>query len=418
MSNAAVSSKPVAMSDARQPCPTDPLARGRLVRVGAAVGTVLLAVWAAGATWLLVAGDTLAAKLIAHQTRMQYGYEEKLAHLRTRLEREASQRLLIQDSLESRVAELIGRQARLESRQALLASLAGDPEAARAAQADPAPAAEAASAHPRRPKPLPVPERLELRTTEEAPEPAKTVPDRLGALDRALERLERDQAATVETLARGSAERAGLLRQAVRSLGLDPDRLGGPAPAQGGPYIPVGPKADGFEEGLFRAHAARAELARLTRVAVALPLGRPTAAEVDVTSGFGVRIDPFTRGPAMHAGIDFRADPGSPVRAAGAGTVVTAEYSGGYGNLVEIDHGHGVTTRYAHLSRIAVREGQSVGAGTVVGRVGSTGRSTGPHLHYETRIDGEAVDPLRFLRTGAKLQALVRAPVTGPPGAR
>ncbi len=107
----------------------------------------------------------------------------------------------------------------------------------------------------------------------------------------------------------------------------------------------------------------------------------------------------------MHSGIDFRAEQGSPVRSTAPGRVVGAEYSGGYGNMVEIDHGNGITTRYAHLSAILVSEGQQVAQGTVVGRVGSTGRSTGPHLHYETRIEGDAVDPQRFLRAGNRFLA-------------
>src|ERR671917_1062687 len=93
----------------------------------------------------------------------------------------------------------------------------------------------------------------------------------------------------------------------------------------------------------------------------------------DLTSAFGYRIDPFTRGPAMHTGLDFRAEPGAPVRATGAGQVVSAEYAGGYGNMVEIDHGNGVATRYAHLSSIAVSPGQTIAAGAVIGRAGSTG---------------------------------------------
>jgi murein DD-endopeptidase MepM/ murein hydrolase activator NlpD len=105
----------------------------------------------------------------------------------------------------------------------------------------------------------------------------------------------------------------------------------------------------------------------------------------------------------MHTGLDFRAEYGAPVRASGAGQVVGAEYAGAYGRMVEIDHGNGVTTRYAHLSSFAVSPGQSVAAGTVIGRAGSTGRSTGAHLHYETRIDGEAIDPQRFLRAGSRL---------------
>jgi murein DD-endopeptidase MepM/ murein hydrolase activator NlpD len=105
----------------------------------------------------------------------------------------------------------------------------------------------------------------------------------------------------------------------------------------------------------------------------------------------------------MHTGIDLRDDYGAPVRATAAGRVVAAEWSGGYGNMVEVDHGNGLATRYGHLSAIAVRQGQPVEVGTVLGRIGSTGRATGPHLHYEVRIDDEAVDPSRFLRAGAKL---------------
>ena len=123
-----------------------------------------------------------------------------------------------------------------------------------------------------------------------------------------------------------------------------------------------------------------------------------------MTSGFGIRLDPFTRTLAQHTGIDFRAQHGSPVRAAGAGRVTAAGPNGGYGRMVEIDHGNGVTTRYAHLSAITVSEGDTVAAGTTIGRAGSTGRSTGTHLHYETRIDGVPVDGQRFLKLGRRLK--------------
>ncbi|MBN8921351.1 MAG: M23 family metallopeptidase [Rhizobiales bacterium] len=105
----------------------------------------------------------------------------------------------------------------------------------------------------------------------------------------------------------------------------------------------------------------------------------------------------------MHTGLDFRGATGEPARATAAGKVTNAGWSGGYGRMVEIDHGNGFATRYGHLSEILVKDGQTVRPGQIVGRVGSTGRSTGPHLHYETRIDGEAVDPHRFLRAGARL---------------
>jgi murein DD-endopeptidase MepM/ murein hydrolase activator NlpD len=142
---------------------------------------------------------------------------------------------------------------------------------------------------------------------------------------------------------------------------------------------------------------------RLRRILPHVPLRKPLPGAPEVTSGFGVRIDPVLGRPAMHTGIDLRDDYGAPVRATAAGHVVTAEWTGGYGNMVEVDHGNGLTTRYGHLSGIGVREGQAIEVGTVIGRIGSTGRATGPHLHYEVRIDDEAVDPWRFLRAGQKL---------------
>jgi len=134
-----------------------------------------------------------------------------------------------------------------------------------------------------------------------------------------------------------------------------------------------------------------------------VPLRKPVDGEIDQSSGFGVRIDPFIGRPAMHTGLDFRGDTGEAIRVTAAGTVVSAGWSGGYGKMVEIDHGNGLATRYGHLSQIDLYVGDKVRIGDIVGRLGSTGRSTGPHLHYETRIDGEAVDPQKFLNAGAKL---------------
>jgi murein DD-endopeptidase MepM/ murein hydrolase activator NlpD len=111
-------------------------------------------------------------------------------------------------------------------------------------------------------------------------------------------------------------------------------------------------------------------------------------------------MNPFLGRPAIHTGIDLRGDAGEPVRATATGSVTIAGRLGGYGNLVEINHGNGLATRYGHLSEIDVKIGQIVRIGEVIGKIGSTGRSTGPHLHYETRINGEAVDPKKFLRAG------------------
>jgi murein DD-endopeptidase MepM/ murein hydrolase activator NlpD len=131
-----------------------------------------------------------------------------------------------------------------------------------------------------------------------------------------------------------------------------------------------------------------------------LPLS-PVGANAAITSAYGVRPDPIDGDPRMHAGVDLRAAAGTPARAAEGGTVVRAGEAGGYGYLVEVDHGHGLTTRYAHLQHINVAVGQHVEAGDAVGEVGATGRTTGPHLHFEVRQDGHAMDPtspLKFSR--------------------
>ncbi len=105
----------------------------------------------------------------------------------------------------------------------------------------------------------------------------------------------------------------------------------------------------------------------------------------------------------MHTGLDFRGDTGEPIRATAAGKVVSAGWNGGYGKMVEVDHGNGFSTRYGHMSEISVSVGQTVRIGQTLGKIGSTGRSTGPHLHYETRVDDKAVDPQKFLRAGSRL---------------
>jgi murein DD-endopeptidase MepM/ murein hydrolase activator NlpD len=148
---------------------------------------------------------------------------------------------------------------------------------------------------------------------------------------------------------------------------------------------------------------ARAQVDRLTRTLASVPVRLPVMGDPDISSSFGMRIDPFIRAPAMHTGMDFRGDTGDPARATAEGTVTVAGWQGGYGKMVEVDHGNGLATRYAHLSDIVVKVGQRVRAGHIVGKVGSTGRSTGPHLHYETRVNGDAVDPRKFLRAGMRL---------------
>ena len=190
----------------------------------------------------------------------------------------------------------------------------------------------------------------------------------------------------------------------LADLGVNPGKAPPPA-GVGGPYVPVTLPANAgtFERQLFRIKVARSQVDRLTRSLAALPVRKPLAGELDYSSGFGVRMDPFTRSPAMHTGLDMHSETGEPVRATANGTVTAAGWSGGYGKSVDIDHGNGFSTRYGHLSAIGVQVGQTVKIGQIIGKVGTTGRSTGPHLHYETRIDGDAVDPQKFLRAGLRL---------------
>jgi murein DD-endopeptidase MepM/ murein hydrolase activator NlpD len=209
------------------------------------------------------------------------------------------------------------------------------------------------------------------------------------------------------------AERlATRLHAAFSAAGLAANQLSLPQgsakpAAMGGPFVPLptnSAESAAFARAATEAQNAIADAEKLRLLATHVPFGAPLPGHTEVTSPFGPRIDPFLGRPAMHTGIDLRDDYGAPVRATAEGIVALAGNDGGYGNMVEIDHGNGLSTRYAHLSSISVQQGQKVGIGTIVGRIGETGRATGPHLHYETRIDGEPVDPTRFLKAGARLR--------------
>ena len=139
---------------------------------------------------------------------------------------------------------------------------------------------------------------------------------------------------------------------------------------------------------------------RLERTLVAVPSGNP-ANVLMMSSGFGYRRDPFTGAGAMHAGVDFRGPIGTPILAAAPGRVSFVGVKSGYGNVVEVDHGQGIMTRYAHLSGFTSKVGAQVTAGQQIAKMGSTGRSTGSHLHFEVRLTGVAVNPRRFLEATA-----------------
>jgi murein DD-endopeptidase MepM/ murein hydrolase activator NlpD len=350
---------------------------GRQVRFGPvvfwiAVGTVvIMAGWSVAAATYLAFRDDVLRTLIAHQAEQQFAYEDRIAELRAQIDRTTSRQLLDQEQVEQKLDDLMHRQATLESRATTLSGIA-DP------------------------------------TTTGSIRPAargnkqSSIGATLDRLQASLDRVELRQSTTLSQLEDRYENKARQIRGVFTQLGLKLDT----APeATGGPFVPVQLPSgnEGFERALMRVSFARTDADQLANTLLTVPLRKPVAGEIDETSPFGIRMDPFVHEAAMHTGIDFRGEIGEPIHATAAGTVSIAGWEGGYGKLVEIDHGNGLATRYGHLSEIDVSVGDKVRVGQVIGLLGTTGRSTGPHVHYETRIDGEAVNPQKFLDAGDKL---------------
>jgi murein DD-endopeptidase MepM/ murein hydrolase activator NlpD len=220
------------------------------------------------------------------------------------------------------------------------------------------------------------------------------------ALSQDIERL----VGQAEEYASARSERArGILQ--LTSVGADRISPGAP---MGGPLTSVGnltsssatPRDDNFDTRINQARARVSEMKHYEQVVDSLPLGRPVSVPYRYTSGYGFRTDPFTRRPSPHMGLDMAAYRNAPIVASGPGTVIYSGNRGAYGLLVEIDHGHGFRTRYAHLRAINVKLGETVATGDLIGRMGSTGRSTGDHLHYEVWYNNKPYDPMKFLKAG------------------
>ena len=405
---------------------------GKQVRFGPVVfwivvGTiVVLGMWSAATATYFAFRDDVLTRLIARQAEMQYAYEDRIAELRTKVDRTTSRQLLDQEQFDQKLDQIMRRQTALESRATALGAMPDTTATgsirpqARTGTADQQPASGT-------PKPSPIsdtvifvaPPDREARLESRAPVIAKAQPNQfakvqgvdnvLVRLQTSLDSVERRQMAALSAVEDGMESRVRRMRGVFTDLGLDMAQLEGATPrsAVGGPFVPVKLSADAgpFERQLFRINTTRAQVERLNRTLALVPYRKPVIGEVEFTSGFGVRSDPFLGRPAMHTGLDFRAQMGDPVRATANGKVASSGWAGGYGRMVEIDHGNGLSTRYGHLSEISVKVGDIIKIGQVIGAVGSTGRSTGPHLHYETRIDGDAVDPQKFLRAGVRLSA-------------
>ncbi len=400
---------------------------------GAIFGLVpLLLLSCSGVGFYSIFRDDMLASLVRRQARLQSTYEERIGALRVQMDVAASQRIQDQQAYQARLAELAAREARLETQGAQVSALAAQIIPAGAAKLDAAAITIAVRRVPASPpaKPAltgeldkPAPAGFDLRGVQLLDPSGKDMTEnvdpvapeqRLRDLAKNFDRLELGQIAALDNLRAPIAAKGERLRQAFDEAGLPVERLLRHAASQrsekidpgvGGPFEPAPAGAGAFERAYAGVSQSLAAIDGLRRALAYAPLRQPLFGPLDVTSSFGFRTDPFLGRPALHTGMDLRGDTGDPVRATAAGRVVIAGPSGGYGNLVEIDHGAGLATRYGHLSQIEVEEGQWIDAGAVLGEIGSTGRSTGPHLHYEVRTDGAAIDPSRYLRAGRLLNS-------------
>jgi hypothetical protein len=426
--------------------------------------------FAGTSSYIYFRDDALRA-LVTHNKTAEQAYQIRISSMQTQLDRVSTRQLVDQEALETRIVDMASRQSRLETRSAMLASLADvaglprNTEAARpvasaarqsinpllAIPAGPAlPSGVTSYSEARTPQPFgrrvampadgkPQQESLEpmdqpeptnarglgLRSQAQTPVSAivadRSLPItmRVRSLAASLDSLDLAQVSAIDKMAVAIRSRADTIESAFNAAGLNPDELKLPKAhgATGGPFIPLVDEKDDspFGRGVKRLQGTLERSQRLAGLLPHVPLRQPLPGALEVTSTFGGRMDPFYGRAAMHTGVDLRDDMGSPVRVTAAGRVVSAGWNGGYGNMVEVDHGNGLLTRYAHLSGIDVKEGQWVDAGEICGRLGSTGRSTGPHLHYEVRVDGAAVDPTRFLRAGGRLPAMTLASVSQTP---
>jgi murein DD-endopeptidase MepM/ murein hydrolase activator NlpD len=404
------------------------------------------------ATCYFVFHDDMLATLTRHQVEMQYAYEDRISGLRNELENATEQVRVDQADFADRVKALAARQDQVESRVALVAALAERMKSMRISDDKPSeipalpqvdaplavanPQSDATLTAPSAPangKPHPEGFDLGLRngagdeSNSQSASPAARLPvspidfdsdlpvtTRIQLLMDRYDRVDREDLRILADLQQPANFMSRRIRSVLAAAGLTADQLSLPgasndakASGMGGPFVALPILSDGsaFASAAGVAEKAIERFDRLRSVLPHVPLEAPLPGRLEVTSGFGPRIDPFLGTPALHTGVDLLELYGAPVRATAAGRVVSAGFDGGYGNMVEIDHGNGLSTRYAHLSDIDVAPGQNVSLGTVLGHIGATGRATGPHLHYEVRIDGEPVDPQRFLRAGADLLA-------------
>ena len=449
---------------------------------GLAFFGILFSIMYLSATAYLVFRDDILSYSRAEQAQMQSKYEDRIAQLRSQIDRIASRQMLDQQALESHVQKLMQKQADFEAYSSVLdpiitkAREAGIPissqlkvplpktapwrakeKQAAAQKTEPAPKMALAYAATETPvsaqaisnrfeeltrlgfrssksftdsstasyepqvedEPLiqaEGPMALAYNAEDEAPSifeadevtsgEDKTILKLADATDR-LEKEMVDSKVILHNLLNDLRYKSDRVEKRIASLGIKVE-VADDNMSVGGPYIPI---SDDYNHDQLAEDAEKVEIAldrfvQLKNQVKKLPISHPLPSG-HLSSKFGIRKDPFLNRMSMHSGIDVADRYGSPIRAAGLGTVTYAGPRAGYGIMVEVDHGNGVVSRYAHMSKALAKKGERVNTGTIIGKVGSTGRSTGPHLHFETRIRGKAVNPYSFLIAGKELHKLI-----------
>ncbi|MFS2178519.1 peptidoglycan DD-metalloendopeptidase family protein [Rhizobium pisi] len=387
------------------------------------------------ATSYLVLRDDLIGATMARQARMQHDYEDRIAALRAQVDRITSRQLLDQQVVEDKVDKLMEQQMALTSRHGKLDNLLDRAESSGLTDKDGAAQAPSSPVQSYAPdikgKRASLTgggiEAIEKQLASGAPADAtpdnstlayvpaaETVGDRadriFSKVTLSLKDVEQDQRYRVEQLTSDAGNAANAIESVLTRFKIPMPEVAAKQDeddsAVGGPYVE--PESnDDFNNSLVALDGALTRLEAVRSTAESLPFRNPAIGK-EMTSPFGNRRDPFLGRLALHSGIDFRFSPGEKIRPTAPGKVISAGWTGGYGNMVEVDHGNGISTRYGHMSEVLVKVGDIVDRSDVIGLAGSTGRSTGTHLHYEVRQDGRAVDPVYFMNAGLKLATYIK----------
>ena len=395
----------------------------------AVCSAIMLMVGYFSATAYLVFRDDLISASFANQARIKHEYEDRIAALRTKLDRVTSRQLLDQQAIESRVHELMARQENIGKRSNRMTNLLDKAKnrglnAKTATGSIPVPTLNPAKSTTDNittgsidtsNAEVQIASNFQLKgkTSNSAPTPtvnpyspqlsSNFTQQLFGEVAEQIGMIDTNQRQEVDQLRIAAASKVAKISSILKSNGVKVPQM--PSNDVGGPFVPLDHSVP-FEAHLEALESTLNHYDSLSGLARKMPFANPIPG-AKISSRFGHRKDPFNGRSAMHSGMDFKAPRGTPVRATGDGVIVKAGRKGGYGNVVEVQHKNGLISRYAHLSRISVKNGQRVNVGQMIGKVGSTGRSTGPHLHYEVRQGKTARNPSRYMQVGFKLRGLL-----------